>query len=406
MPAQSAYYQLTIGENETATELTITASIEGKGSGSKTVSLVYLDTLKIGDALSDIWNYIYINSNSSAEKTYNLALVDYWGNAVNGVTYELSGAWGEGTKVEGNTLTLAVGEEAYPMYLSATVDGVTTDYEVYVTAVDDTDAPTVSMEMTGYIPKVTISNLNDADFPLTLKAYARTGGETDDTAIFEENPYNVIVFNLAEDGVTTENATMFDIVYADGSLSAIYNASSDGLVVYSEERGNKYYGLKLVAVDASENPSAEAIANWHEAQGCFVAGTQVQTVNGLVNIEDIKLGDMVYSIDLTTGAKVVSPVTWVQGTRYTDATYTIYVGSEKIVTTYEHPFYVIGKEWVAAEDLVVGDVIKTVDGQVTITNIVYTQLDTPMQVYNFTVDGTHNYLISESGLLVHNITKD
>ena len=137
-----------------------------------------------------------------------------------------------------------------------------------------------------------------------------------------------------------------------------------------------------------------------------MAGTQVQTVNGLVNIEDIRLGEEVYSIDLTTGAKVISPVTWVQGTRYTEATYTIYAGDEEIVTTYEHPFYVFGKEWVAAEDLMVGDKLMNMNGEkVVITDIVYTELDAPVQVYNFTVDGTHNYLITESGILVHNLQK-
>lgn len=319
------------------------------------------------------------------------------------------GSWKEGEQLSARVESEAIfyADDAGEYYLRAWAEYLTGHYaESFVTVVkqsEDTTAPTVSVEMKGYSQGLTISNLNDADFPLLLNLYQRTGGGTDETAIFDTNPYKVIAFSLTADGVTADSDHMSSIRYTDGSLTADYNAAYDGLKPYNEIVSG--YGLKLVTVDASQNISEEAIANWNVAEGCFVAGTQVQTVNGLVNIEDIKLGDMVYSIDLTTDTKVVNPVTWVQGTRYIDATYTIYAGDEKVVTTYEHPFYVIGKEWVAAEDLVKGDKIKTVDGEVAITDIVYTQLDAPVQVYNFTVDGTHNYLISETGLLVHNIAK-
>ena len=189
---------LTIGEDETATELTITASIAGKGSGSKTVSLVYLNTLYIGDEPADLWG-TYIDSSSTTSKAFDLSLEDYWGNAVNGVTYELSGAWVEGTKVEGNTLTLAAGENASPMSLSATVDDVTTYYEVYVTPVDDSSY--------NYTIGVTTDNdyLNAAKAPLlsskgvagnlTLTLYA------DDVAM-EEVTWNTNSSNLTISGNT------------------------------------------------------------------------------------------------------------------------------------------------------------------------------------------------------------
>lgn len=153
---------LTFGENETAKELTITVT-GTTGSGSRTVSVEYLNTLKIGEGNYNKGDYIYIDSSTGAAKTYDLALVDYWGGAVSDVSYAISGAWVEGTKVEGNTLTLAAGEAASPMTLSATVDDVTTDYEVYVspaapeiTLADDSDdtldslTDTVKLQLTGY----------------------------------------------------------------------------------------------------------------------------------------------------------------------------------------------------------------------------------------------------------------
>ena len=266
----------------------------------------------------------------------------------------------------------------------------------------DETAPTVSF-VTDY-PRphtVTISNLNDMDFPLSVSAYQQTDGE----GTIAETPYSTFSLTLTGEVVTSDNEWATDFEYAGEELSFSYSALADGLFSYESSDGGTrdFFGMKLEVLDVNGN-RGEYIKSW-TGGGCFVAGTQVQTVDGLVNIEDIKLGDMVYSIDLTTGAKVVSPVTWVQGTRYIDATYAIYAGGEKVVATYEHPFYVVDKEWVAAEDLTVGDKIKTVDGQVTITKIVYTELDAPVQVYNFTVDGTHNYLISAAGLLVHNIAE-
>lgn len=161
--------------------------------------------------------------------------------------------------------------------------------------------------------------------------------------------------------------------------------------------------LGVTVMDAAESESEAAALYVAYPQGCFVAGTQVQTADGLVNVEDIKVGDLVYSIDLTTGEKVVQPVTWVQEDIYANAVYTVYAGGEEITVTAKHPVYVIDKEWVTVENLSVGDKLLDMNGNaVEITNIVYTELDEPVQVYNFTVDGAHNYLITDSGLLVHN----
>ncbi len=118
------------------------------------------------------------------------------------------------------------------------------------------------------------------------------------------------------------------------------------------------------------------------------------------------MGDRVFSIDLETGEKVVNTVSWVQGERYTEKTYTIYVGDEEITTTHEHPFYVQGEGWIAAEDLEVGDMLMTADGTyLPIENIVQYMPENLVRVFNFTVEGTHNYLVTETGILVHNVSK-
>ena len=72
-----------------------------------------------------------------------------------------------------------------------------------------------------------------------------------------------------------------------------------------------------------------------------------------------------------------------------------------IETTWSHPFYIRGKGWVKAEDLVQGDISQTEgNGSLKITKI---HVDVRgEEVYNFEVEEDHNYYVSEAGVLVHN----
>lgn len=394
----TACYRLTLGAGETATSLTITAK-DSNGSGSKTVTIHYLNTLKIGDSSSDQWNDIYINSYDN-EKSYALDLVDYWGETVSDVTYALSGNTADSAIVEGDTLLIGAEESAWPMTLSVTEGGETTDYYVWVSYVFDDTAPTVdSVVGNGLFYTYTISGVSDGDFPMTMNVYwAETAEGVYGSGA--ELKYTV-TYKLSDDGTVNQTgsgteATDAWVTYLDGTVTSYVNT-----VV--EKSG--YWGVTVTDAAGNVGRLANPI-NVESSDGCFVAGTQVHTVNGLVNIEDIQVGDEVYSIDLNTGKKVTATVAWVQGIRFTDATYTIYAGDEQIITTHEHPFYVIGKEWLAAEELAVGDVLMTGDGEeVVIDEIIYNPLSEPIQVYNFTVDGTHNYLVGENGFLVHNLSK-
>jgi PKD repeat protein len=128
--------------------------------------------------------------------------------------------------------------------------------------------------------------------------------------------------------------------------------------------------------------------------GCFVAGTLVQLPNGIKYIEDIEIGDIVKSFDVRSSSTVSSKVTetFVHNDRY----YMIINGIIK--TTSVHPFYSDGN-WIEAGDLSIGDKILHVDGlEHTVKTIELN--DEPVTVYNFEVDGTHNYFAE--GYLVHN----
>ena len=127
---------------------------------------------------------------------------------------------------------------------------------------------------------------------------------------------------------------------------------------------------------------------------CFAAGTLVQLPNGIKYIEDIEVGDIVKSFDVGTSSTVNSKVT--ETYVHSDSDYMIINGIIK--TTSVHPFYSDGK-WIEAGDLSVGDKILHVDGlEHTIETIKLS--DESVTVYNFEVDGTHNYFAE--GYLVHN----
>ena len=125
-----------------------------------------------------------------------------------------------------------------------------------------------------------------------------------------------------------------------------------------------------------------------------VEGTEIQMANGMKFIEDITVGDMVKSFDLKSNTIMNSKV--METFIHTPHNYMIINGIIK--TTDNHPFYSNGN-WIEAGDLSIGDKILHVDGlEHTIKTIELS--DESVTVYNFEVDGTHNYFAE--GYLVHN----
>ncbi|TGL25282.1 hypothetical protein EHQ47_04940 [Leptospira bourretii] len=149
------------------------------------------------------------------------------------------------------------------------------------------------------------------------------------------------------------------------------------------------------------------------ARTCFVAGTKVHTKEGLKNIEDIRVGDLVLSKSDETGEvsyrKVVE--TFI---RQTDAIYTVsFADGTTLETTWNHPFrvkkqgYALEKfsientTWVQAKDLHPGDVALGANGkELAITDITIDEREET--VYNFEVEGYHTYFVGEVGVWVHN----
>jgi len=190
---------------------------------------------------------------------------------------------------------------------------------------------------------------------------------------------------------------------------------------------------------------------------CFTAGTQivvgaeydendvfVQYVT--TNIEDIQVGDLVYSYDTITGEisqKEVAAVFVRESDHINYLTIVDEQGREQIIEmTDGHPFWVVTDEpdleraarsvidengvtlyhenieaglngfWVEAKDLRTGDVFIGANGELSVLVAVERVIfEENVKVYNFTVDGNHNYFViaqigeyGQTCILVHNAT--
>ena len=141
---QLAHYLLTVGADETATELTVTA-FDDNGSGSKTVQVQYLNSMRVrGELLeSGVYNYLTLTA-SDIEYGVSLDCMDYWGDTVDDVFYHVSGKTSNDTRVLTDRLFIGADEQAWPLTLHVTVVDEDIEYEyeyeVYVTVDAEEDA--------------------------------------------------------------------------------------------------------------------------------------------------------------------------------------------------------------------------------------------------------------------------
>ncbi len=148
--------------------------------------------------------------------------------------------------------------------------------------------------------------------------------------------------------------------------------------------------------------------NFLKVAGCFTGGTPVHTLRGLLHIEDIKPDDYVLAYDQMTGEwewrRVIQTSVrhdrQIVELRFEDDEGNI----EKIRCTAEHPFGLKNYGWIAAKDLLPGDEIFTSSGG-WIRVTAGTWMSERQTVYNFEVEGLHNYFVGETGIWVHNASK-
>lgn len=136
--------------------------------------------------------------------------------------------------------------------------------------------------------------------------------------------------------------------------------------------------------------------------GCFIAGTLISTPNGLISIENISAGDVVFSFDPDTLMVSKQRVEETFIRENSDLVH-ITIGNEIITATADHPFYVARKGFIDAIELRAGDILITVNGEYVIVNQVQHEiLESPVDVFNFRVANNHTYFVGSGEVGVHN----
>ena len=141
-------------------------------------------------------------------------------------------------------------------------------------------------------------------------------------------------------------------------------------------------------------------------RACFVAGTLIETIDGLKAIETIEQGDLVWSRHEETLEYGYRPV--VNTVSFNDKEiYEVVVRDnhgklEIYQTTEEHPFWVVDTGWLPASLLQIGMTLVNRDNQAVLTVISQAKLDKTDTVYNFEVAEFHTYHIGKFGVWVHN----
>ena len=172
--------------------------------------------------------------------------------------------------------------------------------------------------------------------------------------------------------------------------SSIYNITQTTIASVAVFTGGMNSGFNKAANSAGVKPS------------CFVAGTLVMAVAGMVAIETIKSGDKVISTDPETFETAEKTVleTYI---REVNKLVHLTINGEEIITTFDHPFYVRERGFVNACELWVGAQLLDVNNNILVVGNTRLELaKNPVKVYNFQVEDYHTYYVGENGVWVHN----
>lgn len=135
---------------------------------------------------------------------------------------------------------------------------------------------------------------------------------------------------------------------------------------------------------------------------CFIAGTYVLALDGFKRIEDIVAGDKIMAADPDT-FEIAEKTVLETYVRQVDKLVHITINGEEIITTDNHPFYVQGRGFIDAGNLLIGDRLISVNGDDLLIEDYYTELtEEPVSVYNFQVEDFHTYFVGDCAVWVHN----
>lgn len=151
--------------------------------------------------------------------------------------------------------------------------------------------------------------------------------------------------------------------------------------------------------------AAQASAARNSVVACFKKGVKVLTNYGYLDIDNIKVNDLVMSYNFDTNSNEYSKV--IKNFEHKDINddlYTITCGSIVIEATSMHPICVSLNNtlgFINAKDLKIGNRLVDYEGNIhEITSITCESVTDTF--YNIEVENNHNYYVTENNILVHN----
>ena len=192
-----------------------------------------------------------------------------------------------------------------------------------------------------------------------------------------------------------------------GTMANLASRAQTAYSVFQIATGEKEFSAREVATNLLLSRLPIGFMKNLLKKGCkfnsFDGSTLVSTKFGLVSIEEIHIGDLVWAYDETTGNSSLQEVVHIIVGDGEKTLVDISLESGEIITaTDEHPFYLPSKKaWVNASELEVGSVLLGQDGS--LLSVVgvksYKQIT---KVYNLTVNNDHTFYVGSDSVLSHN----
>ena len=225
---------------------------------------------------------------------------------------------------------------------------------------------------------------------LNARIYFAEANKFDSALGYRPNPENWIALTKTPNGLLESNSVTRTQLLRDGKIKSAKNlkdasrdfVNSDMFKQAMEKQTNDGFAINYQKIQTSDL----------QGHTCFVGGTLVHTAQGLIQISDIQIGDKVLSADPVTGqqsyqavTKVIKtenqPVIFTEFEYYLDSNLSLFerikankeiqkkfgmdsigLPSVQVVVTPNHPFWVEGKGWVAANQITIEDIVVDKDG--------------------------------------------
>jgi len=143
-------------------------------------------------------------------------------------------------------------------------------------------------------------------------------------------------------------------------------------------------------------------AQSQDRSACLSGDTLVKTLEGEKRIDSLNKGDLVYSYN--NGKIEQDKVINVQSDSISKAGnkwYNIYTSEGKIKATYDHEFYVVGKGYIKAEELKVGDILLDYNLKNITIQKIKIENNYNDKIWEIGVEKNHNFFAND--ILVHNV---